>query len=174
MSWLTLATEDELSEKVGLRLAGEVGLEVGTCLRRNGFGYLKSRISNFCQMARQHPVLLITDLDQKACASGLMNDWLGELGRPDNLVFRIAVREVESWLLADHEAMRILLGPKGTLPFAPDNLIDPKQALLTLAMGASRDVKEDLLAQRGSIASQGIGYNARLGDFGAIRPVLIG
>ncbi|MDR3620523.1 MAG: hypothetical protein P4L85_14325 [Paludisphaera borealis] len=134
MTWIVLATEDELSEQVGLCLAEEAGLEVGQRLGKRGNGYLRGRITNFCEMARQRPVLLITDLDRTSCASALISDWMGTRSRPDGLIFRVAVREVESWLLADHEGMTELLGAKvGKLPNAPDELPDPKQKLLALA-----------------------------------------
>jgi hypothetical protein len=163
MQWIALATEDELSEQVGLHLAHEAGFEVGECLRRGGNGYLRSRVANFCQMSQTLPVLLITDLDQARCASTLVKEWLGKKQKPASFMFRVAVREVESWLLADHDAMRALLGRKATkLPTAPDDLQDPKEALLRLALNAPRDVRDDLVVKQGSIASQGIGYNARL------------
>ncbi len=163
MPWVVLATEDELSEEVGRALAGEAGIEIGQCLRRGGSGYLRSRIPNFCQMAMQQPVLVLADLDQVACASRLLASWFGAKTRPQNLLLRVAVREVEAWLLSDHEAMRALLGRGATrLPSDPDTLTDPKRSLLTLAQGAPRDVRDDLLVQHGAIASQGLGYNARL------------
>lgn len=163
MTWIVLATEDELSEQVGINLAREAGLEIGQLLRRGGNGYLRSRVSNFCQMAKDQPVFMITDLDQTACPSALIADWFGKRRRPTAFLFRVAVREVESWLLADHDALRALLGRKATrLPNAPDSLPDPKQALLRLAEHAPREVREELVANRGSIASQGLGYNSRL------------
>ncbi|AZE15273.1 DUF4276 family protein [Pseudomonas chlororaphis] len=165
MKWIFLATEDELSEKVGIRLATEAGLEIGQCLRRNGFGYLKSRVANFCQMAKQAPVLLITDLDRKQCANTLIDDWLGNHEKPENFLFRVAIREVESWILADQEALRKLLGKKGQLPHRPDELADPKSAFLSLAQNAPKNIKEELVAQRGSVSSQGVGYNAILGQW---------
>jgi len=39
----------------------------------------------------------------------------------------------ESWLLADHDAMRKLIGPRGAAPQHPDELAQPKQHLLRLA-----------------------------------------
>lgn len=165
MTWLTLATEDELSEQIGLRLAQEVRVDVEQCLRRQGFGYLKKRLSNFCQMAQQRPVLLITDLDNAQCPSQLVGRWLGKRPQPAGLLIRVAVREIESWLLADHVAMRRLLGNAVVeLPGAPDTLPDPKRELLRLSHYAPRDVRADLLAPQGSVASQGLGYNARLGE----------
>lgn len=164
MNWITLATEDELSEEVGLRLAEDAGLIVHERLRRGGFGYLKSRVSNFCEMAVHVPVLMLTDLDRVSCAPALIADWLGERAKPPGFLFRVAVREIESWLLADHPAMNSLLGPRVTaLPDCPDQLSDPKQTLLTLAQRAQRAVREDLLIRQGANASQGLGYNARLG-----------
>jgi hypothetical protein len=38
MASIVLATEDELSEQVGIRLATEIGLEVALSLRKNGYG----------------------------------------------------------------------------------------------------------------------------------------
>lgn len=160
---IALATEDELSEEVGLRLAEEVGLTVHERLRRGGSGYLKSRVINFCRMAEHIPVLMLTDLDQVPCAPALISDWFGQKAKPPGFLFRVAVREIESWLLADHVAMSRFLGPRvSVLPDHPDRLNDPKQALLLLARNADREVRADLVSEKGSIASQGLGYNARL------------
>lgn len=165
MAWIVLATEDELSETVGLCLAAEAGLEVGQQLRRGGSGYLRSRLTSFCEMARYQPVLLLTDLDRARCASSLIEKWMGASERPENFIFRVAVREIEAWLLADHDAIKGLLGKRvGKLPDDPDQLLDPKQALLALAEKAPRDIREDLVAKDGAIASQGLGYNAVLGQ----------
>ena len=76
----------------------------------------------------------------------------------------MAVREIEGWLLADHVAMKFLLGNRANVPRDPDGIRDPKECLLRLAREAARDVKRDLLAERGAIASQGLGYNQRLCD----------
>jgi hypothetical protein len=166
MNWITLATEDELSEKVGIRLANEAGFQIGQCLRKNGNGYLRSRIDNFCTLAEHTPVFLITDLDSIACPKKLINTWLRKRDKPANLLFRVAVREIEAWLLADHEAMKQLLGRRvHKLPDCPDNLTDPKRELLKLASKASREIRADLVTEKNSIASQGLGYNARLGHF---------
>lgn len=163
MVWIVLATEDEISECVGRQLAAEAGLEVGQALRKGGNGYLRSRINNFCEMAARQPVLLITDLDQFRCPSRLMHDWFGRRAKPDELIFRVAVHEIESWLLADHEAFRSLLGRRSSkLPPSPDLLPDPKNVLLDLARRAIRDVRDDLVAENGAIARQGLGYNSRL------------
>jgi len=163
MIGITLATEDELSEEVGRILTAEVHVHIDQNLRKGGSGYLKSRISNFCKMAAHHPVLVISDLDRQRCPSQLIAQWLGRRERPDQLLIRIAVREIEAWLLADHEAMRALLKAGARrLPRDPDGLTDPKRTLLNLAERAPRQVRDDLLPAPGALASQGLGYNARL------------
>lgn len=165
MTGLAIATEDELSEAVAQRLIEELQptLKVTNKLRKNGFGYLRAKMANWCELAKYQPVFLLTDLDRVACPVELLQQWRGALNPPDNFVMRVAVREVEAWLLADHEAMRALLGLRGRLPSEPDGLPDPKATLLHLAARyASRDVRADLVQQNGAMASQGIGYNARL------------
>jgi len=167
MTQIALATEDVLSEAVGLQLLREINLSPPDiqCLRKDGFGYLRSKIPNWKALAKIKPVLLITDLDQVACPSKMRQAWLGSTPTPPtDLLMRIAVREVESWILADHEAMRQLMGPKGKLPTHPDELPDPKSHLLQLAKQASREVRQDLVKEKGAVASQGIGYNMRLGS----------
>jgi hypothetical protein len=163
MTGITLATEDELSEEVGRVLAAEAHLDIDQCLHREGSGYLRSRIHSFCEMAPHQPVLVIADLDRQNCRSQLLAQWLGARRKPTQLLIRVAVREIEAWLLADHQAMRALLGAGANrLPRAPDQLADPKRTLLMLAQKASRRVREDLLPARGALAGQGLGYNARL------------
>lgn len=168
MSLLALGTEDELSEAMGKRLLKEAGyaLEPSPLLRGDGFGYLRSKMDSWCQMAARKPVLLLTDLDMKACPMAVRNDWMGARKPTENLVLRIVVREIESWVLADHDALRTLIGNRGTLPPDPDALADPKEYLLRLiAKQAPRHIREDLVAEKGAIASQGIGYNAHFGEW---------
>lgn len=164
MIYVALATEDELSEAIGIRLLEERALpmQASLLLRKGGAGYLLSGINKWCKLSLQQPVILLTDLDRKACPAALISEWMGTKPIPENLLIRVAVREVESWLLADHDAMRCLIGTRGKLPANPDALPDPKQHLLRLAKHASRDVRSDLIAGANSVSSQGIGYNARL------------
>lgn len=167
MTSVVLATEDALSEAIGLRLLAEptCSLHCDSRLRRNGAGYLRSRVQSWCEMARRVPVLVITDLDMKSCPASFVAQWLGARKQPENLLIRVAVREAESWLLADHDGMQRLLGSTVRLPARPDALADPKQRLLQLARSAKREIREDLLASRGAVAAQGLAYNARLSAF---------
>lgn len=168
MTYITIATEDELSEAVGSRLLSDVLPEFTIIqkLRRQGNGYLKSRSRNFNSMALRHPVFLITDLDNYPCAGQLINNWFRDLPVNPNLKFRVAVREIESWLLADHQGMTNLLdrAANNIVP-DPDQLQNPKQYLLERARRASRDVRNDLTRMSGPTVKQGLGYNSRLCKF---------
>lgn len=169
MTPIMLATEDELSEAVGHKLIAESGdyLIVSQTFRRGGFGYLKTNLHKFFAIAQHAPLMLLTDLDQSECAPSLIAAWLKDKVPPRQLFFRVAVRETESWLLADREAVAALLGlAVGRIPRAPDLLPDPKAELLKLANSSKkRQLKRDLLPEIGSTAKIGLGYNAVLCEF---------
>jgi hypothetical protein len=169
MRYVHLATEDSLSEAVGLKLISTFlpSFEVDLKLGKKGNGHLKTSLRSYCDLAKRAPFLLITDLDHIVCVPALISSWLGNITPPEDFLFRVAVRETECWLLADHVAMRGLLGNRVNVPHNPDSIPDPKECLLHLARGAPRDVKRDLLAEPGAIASRGrgLGYNRRLCDF---------
>lgn len=163
MTPIAIATEDPLSEAVALRLISDIPTPcfIQHKLGRTGNGYLRSRMGSWYQMAQQQVMLVLTDLDRANCLVEFRDQWL-DGPPPANLLFRIAVREVESWVLADHVAMRALVGTKGVLPLAPDELADPKQSLLKLAKSAPKHIREDLLKTIDGNLAQGLGYNARL------------
>ena len=161
---IALATEDALSEAIGIRLLSELPtpMSINHLLRKDGSGYLRSRMDSWQQMAQRQMVLILTDLDTMECPATLRRDWLGKSTPHQNLILRIVVREVESWVLADHEAVRQLIGNKGKLPSKPDDLPDPKRHLLDLAKLAPRSIRQDLVKEMGTVTRQGMGYNARL------------
>jgi hypothetical protein len=124
---LILAVEDELSRAVGQKIAEKAGWSIERVFLKNGKGYLHSKFQSLCNAAKHTAVLLLVDLNSSyTCAPSLLQKWTNGAPLPRGLFFRVAVREVESWLLADHEAMKILLETKGNLPLQPDTLRDPK------------------------------------------------
>jgi len=165
---LQLAVEDSLSEAVLralLRQSGR-GFAVGQCYQRGGFGYLKKTIRGFNQAARGIPFLVLTDLDIYPCAPALVAEWL-PVPRHPNLLFRVAVHEVESWLLADQEAIaRFLSIRKALIPTKPDQVARAKEALIELARNSrNRELRRDIVPPAGSTRKQGPDYNGRLSGF---------
>ena len=163
MNHLILAVEDELSCAAGHKIAKGMGWSVERVLMKNGKGYLKSNFHNFCNTAKHTAVLLLVDLNSSfPCAPSLLRKWAKGIPLPQLFFFRVAVREIESWLLADHEAMRALLGNKGKLPIQPDTLKDPKRELLLLIKKVRKYVREDVVRLNNGMVSQGVAYNVTL------------
>lgn len=165
---VNLATEDELSEIVLRRLLALTsrGYHVGTVYRRGGFGYLRRTINGWNTAAKGSPFVVLTDSDNSPCPSALIRSWLTS-PLHSNLIFRVAVREVESWLLADTGNFAKFLGVEEfRVPAHPDEIPDPKEALMELARRCrSSDIRGRLLPRRGSTAEQGPDYNGCLGGF---------
>ena len=163
MTPIAIATEDQLSEAIALRLLADIPTPhfIQHSLGKKGNGYLSSKMESWHQMAQHQVMLVLTDLDRANCLVEFRNQWL-IADPPQNLLLRIAVREVESWVLADHVAMRALIGAKGVLPAAPDEFADPKQSLLKLAKSAPKQIRQDLLKTIDGNFAPGLGYNARL------------
>ncbi|MDQ6982322.1 MAG: DUF4276 family protein [Mariprofundus sp.] len=163
-----IATEDALSEAVVEKMLNYAPIEFNVVLkqRKRGSGYLKKQVRKFNAIANSYPVLLLTDLDRVVCASELKKSWLTIPQNP-KFLFRVAVREVESWLLADREAISQFLNISISIcPGSPDDILDPKQALINLAKKSKRrEIKQDMLPAKGSLSPVGLGYNARLSDF---------
>jgi hypothetical protein len=112
-------------------------------------------------------MLLLTDLDTYPCAGELIADWLRGVELQPGFLFRVAVREVEAWLLADREGIAGFLAiPVRSVPDWPEALPDPKASLIHLASTSRRrEVRERLVAPRGSSAQIGREYNDCLSEF---------
>lgn len=169
MSSIGIATEDILSEAVVEKVISKLRSEftITLRLRKGGFGYLKSNMKKFNKIAIRYPMVVVTDLDNKTCPVDLISDWITFPMSP-KLIFRVAVREIESWLLADTEAISSFLGINSSLcPRSPDELPDPKQKLLELVRRSkNRDIKNDILpSPKGTTSPVGLGYNVRMLDF---------
>ena len=165
---ILIAVEDALSEAV-LRAMFEQSsriFAVGNCLGREGSGYLKNNMRKFNKAARGIPFFVLTDLDQTDCPPTLINRWLA-VPKHENLIFRIAVREIESWLMAHREAFASFLGiQKSQIPLSPDDLEDPKSFLLKLTKKSKKQfLKKAIVPATGSTAKIGPDYNEVLISF---------
>jgi hypothetical protein len=83
------------------------------------------------------------------------------------MAFRIAVRSVEAWLMADAEALAGFLKiTRGRVPADPEKLPDPKAEMVRLGSNSrSRLIREDMVPRLGSGATQGPGYAPLLAEF---------
>ena len=164
-----LAIEDILSEAVATKLLefSGLGFQIQQSFRKQGNGYLKSNMDKFRNIAKTTPVLLLTDLDKEDCAPILIRRWLGNKTVPRALLFRVAVRETEAWLLADAEGFAAFSGvPPKKIPKDVEAIADPKSTLIELIRRyGRRSLKADIVPEPGVIAKVGLAYNATLCNF---------
>ena len=163
-----LVVEDELSEAVLRRLLATCGgpWAVENVYSRGGSGYITKNIRGFDHASKGTPFVILLDLDASGCAARRVRSLLPH-GPNKNTIFRIAVREVEAWLLADRASMASFFGLKpDRIPTNVEELTDPKRTLVRLAAKArTRAIRDDIVPPKGSTAVQGRAYNARLSKF---------
>ncbi|MEI8122551.1 MAG: hypothetical protein WCI20_10900 [bacterium] len=165
-----LAVEDDLSEWIVRRILSDrsVDYAVGAVYGRTGFGYLKKQASAFNNAAKGCVFLLLADLDRCPCPPQLIEEWLGQPRHP-HFLLRVAVREVESWLLGDAAGLCDFFGLRKRIACQnPEQLADPKGELLKLAMASPRRMMREALVwkdESGGKLLQGPDYNATLAKF---------
>jgi len=160
------AAEGMVDETVLRRLILEVALTPGPIYGGQGKAYLRKRIGGYNLAAWHSPWVVLTDLDQEfECAPELRRAWLPS---PAALMcFRIAVRQVESWLLADRERIAAFLGVSSTkVPSDPDAEPSAKIALVSLARSSRlRRIREGIVPRPGSGRAVGDTYASELMGF---------
>lgn len=163
---LTLVVEGLVDQAVMNRLLLVCRVPVDRIYGGYGKGWIRKHLPAYNQAARHHPWLVVVDLDNDhECAPFLLSEWLPQPA--PKMLFRVAVREIESWLLADRKRIaKFLKVPATALPSDPDSLPDPKKAMVQLASASkSRRIREDMAPRQGSGRDVGPGYSACLIEF---------
>ena len=170
---ITLAVEDTLSETVATRLIIDYlpGVAVREVVGRQGIGYIRQRMRDLNRIALyENPVLVVADLDRSQdCAANRVVRLRGGLTTSShNLLIRIAVLEIESWIMSDREGIsRWLRVAANTVPRNPETLADPKRTLVQLASRSqNRGLREAIAPTRvGGTHRTGPNYNETVGEF---------
>lgn len=164
---INLVFEDDLSEFVMTRLLDSFGQKyhIGNTYNGQGFGYIKTNIRGFNQASIASPFFVLTDLDNYSCPIDLLEDWI-KFPRNPNFIFRIAVREIESWILADIDGFSKFIGVSSSnFPNNPDLEVDPKRTLINLVKRSrKRSLKSDIIPINEN-AKIGPNYNGALMEF---------
>ncbi len=162
---ITGAVEGDLDEVLLRRIAEHAGCCLGKVHGRNGKQKLLQQLMGYNNAANHGPWIVLVDLDQDCdCAPDCLQQWLPMPSR--FMCIRVAVRTIESWLLADRERIARWLGVAlVNIPEDPDSLDDPKQELVNLARRSRRKIRGDLVPREGSGRSVGPLYNASLMEF---------
>jgi hypothetical protein len=134
---------------------------------QNGKAGLRRALPGYNAAAQGDPWLVLVDLDQEfECPALLVGDWL-----PSPSVymrFRVVVRQIESWLLADADRFATFFAVKrSAIPDAPDELLnDAKASLLEVVRSSRRGaIREDMLPRPRSGRRVGAAYTSRMIEF---------
>ena len=164
---LNLIIEDDLSEAV----AKKILKEASSCYKVQnsqpwGKSKIISKIDDLNNAAKGYTYFILTDQDSPdRCPPIAINELRSPVHR--NLLYRFAVMEIESWVMAHREAIsRFLSVPLNRIPMDTDTILRPKECLINVARRSrSSNVKRDIVPEIGSTAKKGPDYNGRLIEF---------
>ncbi len=163
---VSAAVEGVVDESVVRRLVQEAGASLERVYGRNGKRALRRAIHGYNRGAHYSPWVVLIDLNHEAdCAPPVREIWLPDAA--PQMCFRIAVREVESWLFADWAGLSEFLRVSASrIPSEPEAVEHPKQTMVGLAgQSRSSEIRQDMTPRLGSGRSIGPAYTSRLIEF---------
>ena len=167
MTVVNLLVEGQLDEVVARRILDYTGHISGVCYGKNGYGYIKEKIQGFNNASKVVCCFALVDfMDTKLdCPLDVISQWLPH--RNPNMIFRVVVRELESWLLADHVNLANYLRINSdSIPSDPEIVFDPKRELINLARRSqSSSIRSSLVPEPNSTAQVGKLYQSEMTKF---------
>ena len=170
--FITLGVEDPLSEAVAVKIVEQYaeGARIARILGLMGNDDLRKRLPSLNAISSyEGPAFVLTDLDShQRCPAELVSSWTQGIRRSPNLVVRVAVLEIEAWIIADRVNFARWLGiAESVVPRAPEEVDDPKRALVQLASRSrNRTLRDGLVRDLGNgLLRPGPDYNPELRDF---------
>jgi hypothetical protein len=162
-----MSTEGATDEVVLRAVLRYAHLEPGNeYCRGRGREHIRSALAHYNLAARYAPWAVLVDLDRyPGCVGSFVEEWLP--APAPCMRFRVAVRAIEAWLLADRQGLGEFLHVRpDRVPPEPDSLPNPKRAMVDLASRSSSvAVRRDMLPREGSGSAVGAGYATRLQQF---------
>jgi len=167
MSVINPLVEGEMDEAAAFKLINAAGHTPGVCYGKKGCGYIRSKIQGFNRSARSTCYLTLVDLmdTEFSCPPEVLAGWVPHLA--PNMLFRVVVRELESWLLADRQNIADFLSVSPIrIPENPEEVQDPKQSLVNIARRSRNSrVRRSLVPDSGSTAQVGKLYVSEMNAF---------
>ena len=160
---LSGGVEGSLDAAVWRRIVNFAGLGTGPLYIKNGKANLLKGIAGYAAASRISPWFILVDLDQdEECAPPYVRCLMPN--PPPDFLLRIAVREIEAWLLGDGNRIAAALQVAPSLvPKDPEGLPDPKQTIIELATkSSSRAIRVGVPPRPGSGRKIGPHYNGTL------------
>jgi hypothetical protein len=167
---MILAIEDVLSEAIARKLINSIrpDIIINIVIGKKGRGHLQNKAGELNRSAQTSKVFLLADLDNpQECPSVLISNWLSNAQISSHLLFRFAVTEIESWILADREAFSNFLKiPTNRIPLQTDSILQPKEFIVNLARKSRlKNIKNDLVPRINGTAAVGPLYNPKIVGF---------
>jgi hypothetical protein len=166
VNYFLLVVEGTLDEVVSKKLIAHYApkIEIGTTYPMGGRSQIKKKIGSYNQAAKVFPYLVLVDLDQDECAPILINDWLPN--RHPQLLLRVAVRQVESWLLADRKALADFLSVVlNRIPMIPEAEPNSPELIMSISRQSRKKIIRESIPPIGDTAKRGPDYNGQLSRF---------
>jgi hypothetical protein len=112
MKDIIIVGEDQVTLQVIKRLLGEICPESFSIVREDPVrgSEVKKLTPKYNVLAESIPVILLADLDQEPCPVTAQAEWLNNIQKNPDFMFRFAIDEAESWLLADRPGFAAFLG----------------------------------------------------------------
>lgn len=162
-----LAVEDRLSDAVATKILETFGAKIVKRIGFQGKSDLERKTPELNRAANGITVFMLTDLDSpRECPPGLIHSWIRGTLNP-RFFFRVAIMEVESWVMADRIGFADFLSvPSHRIPSPTDDILNPKEFLISLARRSGKKaIREALVPTQGATLSVGNQYNTLLSEF---------
>jgi hypothetical protein len=110
VTYVAILVEGRVDEAVARRIVHEAGGQVTTTYGLRGVGYVQSKIAAFNASSKGTPTLALVDLmDTAHDCPVIARDAILPYQEP-TMLFRLVIREIESWILADRPNVARFLG----------------------------------------------------------------
>jgi len=163
---ITLVYEDILQRVVIEKIISTFFVEkyhISNYFPGRGFGWIKNNVNSFNLASAKATYVVIVDLDNDTCPSEKIRSWLDN-PKNENLIFRIAVREIESWIVGDTQNFaKFLHIHENKLKTRVDGIADPKKYIFNLVSESNIKQLKGICPNPG--ARIGPNYNEKLVKF---------
>lgn len=159
--------EGPLDEAVASRILRAAKHELQYCWGKHGVAFVRENVARYASSAHGTPLLVLVDHVDTGlgCPPQVVTSWLPR--RRTGLIFRVVVREIESWLMADRKNLaEFLRVPIGWIPLRPEDEDDPKKRLIAIARRSrSITIREKIAPRPDSTAQVGPLYLSEMQTF---------
>ncbi len=161
-----LVVEGATDEVVLRRMLGHLQVEAGRAFGLRGRPHLLINLLRYNAAAQFDAFVALVDFDSEPnCVGAFVN---AHLPNPSALMrFRVAVRAIEAWLMADRDGLASFLSVSAArIPLYPDAVQSPKTEMVNIARHSRRRlIRAAMVPRDGSGTAVGPAYASMLIEF---------